>query len=132
MSEKSEKAKELFLSGYNCAQAVVAVFCEDYGINKNIAFGLTAGFGRGMMSGEICGAVSGAVTVIGMKNTAVCNDLQSVKEQTASDTKKFIKSFKEKYEFLSCKELNKQGRKTCAELVGFAVELLEKNIFCIL
>lgn len=128
MSEKSAKAKELFLSGYNCAQAVVAVFCEDYNISENTALGITSGFGRGMMCGEICGAVSGAITVIGMKNTAVCNDLQDLKEQTALDTKEFIKSFKEKYEFLSCRELNKQGRKTCAELVEYSVELLEKII----
>lgn len=128
MSEKSIKAKELFLSGYNCAQAVIAVFCEDYGLDKSVAFGLTAGFGRGMMCGEICGAISGAITVIGIANAKLCPDALSAKSKTSIDTRKFIKEFKERYEFLTCKELNVAGKKTCVELVGFAVELLEKNI----
>ena len=37
MSEKGEKAKALFLQGYNCAQAVVGAFAEELGLDFDMA-----------------------------------------------------------------------------------------------
>lgn len=48
MSIKSEKAKELFKSGYNCSQAVLGVFCEELGLDFETAMKIASSFGGGM------------------------------------------------------------------------------------
>lgn len=126
MSVLSEKAIEVFMSGKNCAQAVIAVFCEKYGVDLETAMAFSNGFGSGMGCGEICGAVSGAVAVIGMANAKLCNDNRSAKIATATKRKEFLDEFKLKYGELVCRKLNQGTRKTCAELVAYAVEILEK------
>ena len=60
MSEKSEKAKELFKSGYNCSQSVLGVFCEELGMDFDTAMKIACPFGGGMgRMREVCGTVSG-------------------------------------------------------------------------
>jgi C_GCAxxG_C_C family probable redox protein len=68
--ERMEKVKELHRSGYNCAQIVVTWYCEQLGADKNTAFQMAEAFGLGTgdMSG-ICGAVSGALMLAGLKNS---------------------------------------------------------------
>ena len=66
MKQKQEKAIELFREGYNCAQSVLAVFAEDLGMEQEKALQFSNGFGGGMGGMQkTCGAVSGAVMVIG-------------------------------------------------------------------
>lgn len=61
------KAKELFLSGYNCAQAVVCAFADKTGLEDSLAKRLSSSFGGGMgRLREVCGAVSGMFIVIGI------------------------------------------------------------------
>lgn len=61
------KAAELFLSGYNCAQAVVAAFCDRTGLTEAQAARLASAFGGGMgRMREVCGAVSGMMMVLSM------------------------------------------------------------------
>ena len=68
MSEKVEKAKELFLEGYNCAQAVVGAFSDDVGLDFDTAMRLASSFGAGMgRLREVCGAVSGSFMILGLK-----------------------------------------------------------------
>ena len=65
---KGEKAKALFLEGYNCAQAVFGAFCEDFSLDFDTAMMLSSGFGGGIgRLREVCGAVSGMVMVLDMK-----------------------------------------------------------------
>lgn len=65
---RSEKAISDFSKGYNCAQSVFSAFSEESGIDeeqsRSIAGGFGAGFGRLQ---ETCGAVTGAIMVIGCK-----------------------------------------------------------------
>lgn len=61
----SEKATELFLQGYNCAQAVAVAFCDVTGLEPKIAARISSGFGGGMgRLREVCGAVSGMFMVL--------------------------------------------------------------------
>ena len=63
----AEKARELFKSGYNCAQAVVLAFEDVTGLDKAVATKLSSSFGGGMgRLREVCGAVSGCFTVLGI------------------------------------------------------------------
>lgn len=119
MSELSKSAKEIFLNGANCAQAVLVVFCEKYGMKKDMALAVTNGFGGGMKCGEVCGAVSGAIAVIGLKNSqnkAVC----------AAQTTAFTKKFKAEFSYLRCKDLPRTSREECGSFVAKSVEILEE------
>ena len=61
-----ELAAELFLSGSNCAQAVVVAFCDVTGLEPSFAAKLASSFGGGMgRMREVCGAVSGMLMVLG-------------------------------------------------------------------
>ena len=65
---RPEKAKQLFTSGYNCSQAVVGAFIDDFAIDFDIAMKLSSSFGGGMgRMREVCGAVSGAFMIAGLK-----------------------------------------------------------------
>ena len=135
MSDKTENAKEIFLQGRNCAQAVLATFCEQYGLQKEQAICLAGGFGGGARSGELCGAVSGAIMVIGLKYG---KDKPTCNQKTAE----FIKAFKTKNDSIVCRDLlgydisteigmneaNEKGlfKTTCVDMVTDAVHLLEE------
>lgn len=61
----AEKAKELFMQGYNCSQAVFAAFCDLTGLTQQQAARIASGFGGGMGGmREVCGTVSGMVLVL--------------------------------------------------------------------
>ena len=61
------KAAELFLSGYNCSQAVVVAFSDLTGLDIQVSAKLASSFGGGMgRMREVCGAVSGMLMVAGL------------------------------------------------------------------
>ena len=61
------KAADLFLSGSNCAQAIVVAFCDVTGLEPSFAAKLSSSFGGGMgRLREVCGAVSGMLMVAGL------------------------------------------------------------------
>lgn len=62
MEGKAEQARRLFLSGANCAQAVLGAFHEECGLDRETALRLASGFGGGVSRlREMCGAVSGMI-----------------------------------------------------------------------
>ena len=66
MSIYSEKAKDLFLQGYNCSQAVAGAFCDAVGLDEKTILALSSSFGGGMgRMREVCGALSGAFLIMG-------------------------------------------------------------------
>lgn len=50
---------------YNCCQAVLVAFADRMGLTPEQANALGAHFGAGMRHGSTCGAVSGALMVLG-------------------------------------------------------------------
>ena len=96
---KGEIAKNNFQNGCNCAQAVLLAFCEDYGMERETALTIAAGFGSGMAGlRETCGTVTGANMVIGLakgKNRMEAN----------RTFREFADRFREKNGSLVCKEL---------------------------
>ena len=61
------KAADLFLSGSNCAQAIVVAYCDVTGLDESFAAKLSSSFGGGMgRLREVCGAVSGMLMVAGL------------------------------------------------------------------
>ena len=65
--KRAERAKALFLEGYNCAQAVVLAFAEDAGLDESVAKAFSRPLGGGMgRLRQTCGAVSGAAVASGV------------------------------------------------------------------
>ena len=63
--DHGERAAELFLSGYNCAQSVAVAFCDVTGMDEKTAARMASAFGGGMgRMREVCGAVSGMLMVL--------------------------------------------------------------------
>ena len=102
---RGDKAAELFKNGYNCAQSVLGVFCEESGLDANTAFKLANGFGGGARCGELCGAITGSLMAIGLKcGFYVENDFKQ-KSYCNKKAYEFIEKFKEEHGSALCREL---------------------------
>ena len=65
--DHSIQAAELFLTGCNCAQAVLVAFCDVTGLEPDFAKRISCGFGGGIgRQREVCGAVSGMLMTAGL------------------------------------------------------------------
>ena len=60
-----ENALKLFNEKNLCSQAVLASFAEECGLTEEQALKVSACFGSGMRQGEVCGACTGALMVLG-------------------------------------------------------------------
>ncbi len=66
ITPKGERAKELFLSGYNCAQSVAGAFADEIGLPLERVLRLSQPFGAGFgRLREVCGTFSGMMFVVG-------------------------------------------------------------------
>jgi C_GCAxxG_C_C family probable redox protein len=64
---RADEAKENFLKGQNCAQAVFGAFCKETGMDEKTALAVSACFGGGLgRQREVCGAVSGMCMALSM------------------------------------------------------------------
>ena len=127
MSTKGDIAKARFASGFNCSTSVFTSFCEDYDLDEETAAKIACGLGGGCSSGEICGAVSGAVMVIGLKYGQESKENQGAKTNCYAHVDEFIDSFKEKQHVLTCRDLLGADPKTEE---GHAVYLEKKVTIC--
>jgi len=142
---KSTKAVEIFNSGFNCAQSVVSVFADDYGIGKDELLRLSSGLGGGMGGmQEICGAATGAYLILGLQFGYSSESENYRKTEVYDIVKEFSKEFVNKNSYLKCKDLlkcdlstengkdyfmqNNLKEKICSVCVKSAVELTEKFI----
>lgn len=48
IEKRIDVASELFASGFNCAQSVVAAFADLYGVDRDLALRMAAPFGGGL------------------------------------------------------------------------------------
>ena len=105
MSEKTEKAKELFKRGYNCSQAVLGVFCEELGMDFETAMKIACSFGGGMgRMREVCGTVSGMFMAAGL-TYASASDSPVEKGEHYKRVQELAKRFREKNGSIICREL---------------------------
>ena len=138
----SEQAEELFLSGYNCAQSVVLSFADDLKFSKELAQKMAAGFGGGMgKQQETCGAVTGAIMVLGLLKGEEVNNNDELKASAYGAVKDLTRDFVAEYKTTQCRDLigcdlntpegaakfkdEKIMQNTCAGCVKKAVEIVE-------
>ncbi|MBQ9098966.1 MAG: C_GCAxxG_C_C family protein [Clostridia bacterium] len=144
---RKEKAIQLFLSGANCAQAVVAAFADLIGMDEKTALRLAAPFGGGLArQREVCGAVSGMCMVAGALYGYDDLTDDAVKAAHYRLIRSLCDAFKEAHGTLICRELlgSKKGKDTapdpdprteeyyrtrpCARQVGTAAGILEAYV----
>lgn len=102
----AQLAKDYFLEGYNCAQAVFAAFCDVTNMEKEEALRLSSSFGGGMgRMREVCGAVSGIFMVAGILWGYDSPQDDEAKKQHYALIQELAESFKAKHKTLLCREL---------------------------
>ncbi len=103
MSKKSALVDKQFAQ-YNCAQTVFSLFAGEVGVDETTALKIASTFGGGMACGGTCGAVTGALMVIGMKHGHYTSE-PGAKANTKGLVRQFNESFQERHGALTCKEL---------------------------
>ncbi|HET6490814.1 MAG TPA: C-GCAxxG-C-C family protein [Syntrophales bacterium] len=101
-----EEVVKTHAEGFSCAQALLAVYGPELGMDRETALKVAGGFGGGMgRMAETCGAVTGAFMVIGLVHGMTQKgDLQQ-KEVSYEYIRKFADKFKERNRTLVCREL---------------------------
>ena len=134
------KAVQYYENGYMCSQAVFAAFAEEFGITEKQAFQIGACFGGGMNKGEVCGACTGALMVLGMKYGQFdLNDTAS-RAKGGAMAVKFLDEFEKRKGSYVCRDIlgcdlktdegrsfarsNGLFRTLCPEMVRTAAEIL--------
>ena len=106
MNTKPDQAVATFNNGFNCAQAVFSTYAEEFGIDQTQALKISCGFGAGMgRRQEVCGAVSGAILLIGCKHGKTVREDNTANELTYKLVREFSEKFTAKHGSISCKEL---------------------------
>jgi C_GCAxxG_C_C family probable redox protein len=137
-----EEAVAYFAEGFSCAQSVCAAYVPLFGMERDMALRAAGAFGGGMgRSGQTCGAVTGAIIVIGLKYGKTRADDNATREKGYALAAEFIRRFEAHHGALTCPALlgchtgTPEGRAlahekqlyttVCADLVWDLVELLE-------
>jgi C_GCAxxG_C_C family probable redox protein len=103
--ENSEKALIYFSDQLNCSQSVFSAYSENFGINENDAIRIATGFGAGFgREQEVCGAISGAVMVLGCRFYDE-SDVPGSKEIIYNKTNELLAKFREMNKTVYCSEL---------------------------
>lgn len=106
IEERVERARNYFLEGYNCAQAVVMAFDDIMAMNVAQLARLAAPFGGGMgRMREVCGTVSGMAMVAGA--IAPSNDPKNLEERKTNYAlvQTFAESFRQENGDIVCRRL---------------------------
>lgn len=91
--EHARQLRAITEKHYNCAQSVLVPFAVEMGMSEEQAYALGAHFGAGMRHGSTCGALTGALMVLGAMGYA---------EQEAQE---LLRTFREKNGCTDCAHL---------------------------
>ena len=115
MSTRTDVATTRFLSGYNCAQAVLDAFRDEAALDEDLALKIATGLGAGMgRKQEVCGAVTGGILVLGLQHGRGSTDDHSATEQTYLRTRELMDRFTAQHGSCLCRELL-QGYDLCTD-----------------
>ena len=103
-----EKALEYYNNNFNCSQGVFTAFATEMGMDEKTALKVATNFGGGERKGELCGAVAGALMVLGLR----CGHCES------NDAESKAKAYAVSEEFMN-RFIEKNGSVVCRELLGY-------------
>lgn len=117
MIDHSKIARDLFLEGCNCSQAVFLAFSDLTGIDRELSLKISSSFGGGMgRLREVCGAFSGAIMVLGaLYGYSDVKDPSLKKEHYAR-----VQKLAEKFKAANASPLCSEGSIVCRELLGLS------------
>ena len=137
-------AAELFMEGYNCAQAVAVAFCDVTGLEPDFSARMASSFGGGLgRLREVCGAVSGMALVAGILYGYDGSEDDKAKQAHYALVQELAGKFREQAGSIICRELlnnppsdpNPTPRTTefyktrpCARMVLLAGQILDEYI----
>jgi C_GCAxxG_C_C family probable redox protein len=138
-----ERAADCFEEGFSCSQAVLCAYASRFGLDRELALRVSGAFGGGMARmGTTCGAVTGALMVIGLKYGKIEPEDDEAKEHTYALVQEFVARFRQRNGSILCKELlgydisTPEGREQieetgvsatrCPMLVRDAAEIIEQ------
>lgn len=139
-----EIALKYFNDSFRCSQSVLVAYADECGMTKEQALKLGACFGSGMRKGEVCGACSGALMVLGALYGQT--DKEDLKSRQIADEANdmMMKRFEEVCGSYKCCDLlgcdistpngveyareNNLFTDICPKVVENAVDILEKII----
>ena len=147
MTDRSEEAKNNFLNGMNCAQAVLCAFRDRCGLELDTALKLASGFGGGIArQREVCGAISGMC----MAADLICGPEENAGKDAKDAHYAFIRelcdAFRAETGSIICRELLGLAprqtdppvsevrtaayyqKRPCAELVALAAKILSEHL----
>jgi C_GCAxxG_C_C family probable redox protein len=142
MKKADSAAANMAAAKTNCAQSVIEAFCEELGLERDLALKLALGFGGGMgHTGQTCGAVSAAYMVLGLKQGFNPANPKENRDKVYGLVQEFNKRFVKINGSTNCTKLlgadlatpegaqafkdKGLGTKVCAKLVYDAVEIAE-------
>jgi C_GCAxxG_C_C family probable redox protein len=145
MDTNEKNAPALFAEGFNCAQSVFASHAWQFDLGPEIALKVSAAFGAGMgRQGEVCGAATGALMILGLASGSTSADDKDAKERTYLLARRFLDEFAQRNGSIHCRELlnceidtpegleraRQQGLFTtiCSDLVAGAAALLDEML----
>lgn len=138
---KAEAAKEFFNQN-NCCQAVLLSFADELPVDREILLKLSGGMGGGMCRGCVCGAVSAACMILGLRQESPAASPED-KAVLKAETRRFYSLFTDQFGALDCRDLigydlnvlseaeqaGESGvfEQLCPKLVGGAVKIIEDH-----
>jgi C_GCAxxG_C_C family probable redox protein len=145
MQSNVDKAIEFFRKGFNCSQAVLLSHSGDFGMDAETALKIAGGFGGGIgHTGDVCGALSGAVMLLGLKHAQHEEGDDAARTKTYAMVKELLETFKGEFGSTKCKDLlkfdlnseeeyakAKEARAfkgACLPAIRRAVELVEEKL----
>lgn len=143
-AEHKERAVQYFTEHLHCSQSILAAFSEECGITEEQAFRLGSCFGSGMRKGDVCGACTGALMVLGLMYGETHAGDQEGRQRTNELNDLMMERFSEVNGSYLCNDLlgcdirtpegvqyardNHLFTEFCPKMVASAVEILEKII----
>lgn len=144
MTDKQSKAVECFHKDMHCSQSVLYAFAEECGITEEMAFRLGSCFGSGMRKGNVCGACTGALMVLGLLYGETHMSDREERQRSNRINDELLDRFAQANgtficnELLGCDITTPEGvqyarstglfKEFCPKMVASAVELLEGMI----
>lgn len=143
---RRELAKENFMKGYNCSQALVLAFEDMVPIDRESLLKLASSFGGGMgRLREVCGSVSGMFMIAGLIYGYDGPETGQVKADHYARIQELARRFEETHGSIICREMlglnvkhdaptpeartkEYYKKRPCPDIVGDAAEILEKYI----
>ena len=139
-----EKAAQLFLQGYNCAQAMMVAYCDVTGLTPDFAARMASSFGGGMgRMREVCGAVSGMLMVLSILYGYDTPGDDVSKKALYTQVQELAGKFRQEVGSIVCREILKNPpsdpnpsprteeyyrQRPCARMVLTAARILEEFI----